>query len=103
MRALADPTRFRLFNALRRRERCVRELVETEDLPQPLVSHHLGVLVGAGLVQCRRSEGFNMYAVDPEGLGTAARLVFGVLDPDDLTPVALPGGNTRCCRETGAS
>lgn len=92
-----------MFTALRRSERCVRDLVETEGLPQPLVSHHLGALVAAGLVQCRRSDGFNMYAVDPEGLATAARAVFGVLDPDHLTPVALPGGNTRCCRDTGTS
>lgn len=98
---MADPTRFRLFQALRQRERCVRELVETEGLPQPLVSHHLGALVAAGLVRSRRADGFNMYAVDPEGLAAAARTVFGVLDPDHLTPVALPGGNTRCCREAG--
>ncbi|MDP9403662.1 MAG: helix-turn-helix domain-containing protein [Actinomycetota bacterium] len=83
---------------MRQRERCVRELVETEGLPQPLVSHHLGVLVGAGLLRSRRSDGFTMYAVDPAGLAAAARTVFGVLDPDDLTPVALPGGNPACCR-----
>lgn len=102
LRALADPTRFRLFHALRSRERCVRDLVEGERLPQPLVSHHLAVLVRAGLVTARRCDGFTLYALRPEGLA-AARLTIGrLLDPDALDPLALPGGNPACCRPAGS-
>ena len=98
LRALADPTRFRLFHALRERERCVRDLVESEGLPQPLVSHHLAVLVRAGLVSSRRSEGFTLYALAPQGLAAARAAVARLLDADALDPVALPGGNPGCCR-----
>ena len=97
LRALADPKRFRILCALRAKERCVRELVEGEAIPQPLVSHHLGVLVRAGLVKSRRSDGFTMYAVDPEGMALARAGVVDLLDTDVLSPLALPGGNRECC------
>ncbi|MGQ0744298.1 MAG: ArsR/SmtB family transcription factor [Acidimicrobiales bacterium] len=98
LRALADPTRLRLFSALRVSERCVKDLVDAERVPQPLVSHHLRVLVDAGLVTVRRADGFNLYAVDPEGLGAAQRATGALLDPTHLDPAAQPGGNTSCCQ-----
>ena len=98
LRALADPNRLRLFMALREKERCVRELVDTEGLPQPLVSHHLRVLAEAGLVRARRSDGFSLYAVSTEGMGAARALAMELLDPEAVGPLALPGGNEGCCR-----
>lgn len=99
LRALADPTRLRLFVALREAERCVRDLVATEGVAQPLVSHHLRVLVGAGLVRARRAEGFTFYAVDPDGMAAALDLLSQLLDPDGIGPRAVPGGNATCCKE----
>lgn len=98
LRALGEANRLRLFMALRDKERCVRDLVDTEGIPQPLVSHHLRVLVEAGLVVARRSEGFSLYAVSPTGLGAARRLAMELLDPDAVGPLARPGGNDACCR-----
>ena len=98
LRALAEPNRLRLFLSLRDKERCVRDLVDTERLPQPLVSHHLRVLADAGLVQARRSEGFSLYAVSPEGMAAARALAMDLLDPGAVSPLALPGGNEGCCR-----
>lgn len=99
LRALSDPKRLRLFGALRDSERCVRDLVESEGLPQPLVSHHLRVLVDSGLVRPRKVDGFTMYAVDPDGMAEAREATAALLDPDRLTAAALPGGNPACCRE----
>ncbi|MGH9150798.1 MAG: ArsR/SmtB family transcription factor [Acidimicrobiales bacterium] len=98
LRALADPTRLRIFRALRERERCVRDLVETEHLGQPLVSHHLGVLVRARLVQARRHDGFTLYALDAAGMAALAASVADLLDPVPLAAEARPGGNPACCR-----
>jgi DNA-binding transcriptional ArsR family regulator len=98
LRALADPNRLRLYLALRDKERCVRDLVEAQDMPQPLVSHHLRVLAEAGLVQSRRSDGFSMYAVNPDGLAAARALAMDLLDPDAVGPLARPGANEDCCR-----
>ena len=97
-RALAEPNRLRLFQALRDKERCVRDLVDTEGLPQPLVSHHLRVLADAGLVQVRRSDGFSLYAVSPEGMAAARAMAMDLLDPAAVGPLARPGGNAGCCR-----
>ena len=98
LRTLADPTRLRIFEALRAKERCVRDLVESENLSQPLVSHHLGALSRAGLVRARRAPGgFTMYALDPDGLAAARRCMLELLDGDSLGVLALPGGNTSCC------
>lgn len=97
-RALADQTRLRIFMALREEERCVRALVDSEGIPQPLVSHHLRVLTDAGLVEARRADRFHLYAVSPAGMRSALSVLGGVLDADQLAPVAQPGGNGSCCR-----
>jgi ArsR family transcriptional regulator len=98
LRALGEANRLRLFLALRDKERCVRDLVDSEGLPQPLVSHHLRVLAEAGLVQARRSDGFSLYAVSPAGMAAARALAMDLLDPDSIGPLARPGGNDGCCR-----
>ena len=47
---LADPTRRRVLDLLRRESADVTGLVEALDLPQPLVSKHLRVLRESGAV-----------------------------------------------------
>ncbi len=54
-KALADPNRLRILKILLQGERCVSDICAAlENLSQPSVSHHLGVLKQAGLVQDRR-------------------------------------------------
>ena len=98
LRALADPTRLRVFDALLRNERCVRDLVDKQSIPQPLASHHLRVLMEAGLVRARKEDGFTMYAVDADGMGELRSALADLLDPDRLPAEARPGGNVTCCR-----
>lgn len=86
------------MQALRERERCVRDLVEAVGLSQPLVSHHLGKLADAGLVTTRQADGFTFYALDPAALSAAGAAVALLLDVDGLPAVARPGGNGACCR-----
>ncbi|GIH20594.1 transcriptional regulator [Rugosimonospora africana] len=51
LRALASPLRIAIVTELGAGARCVHELVDTLDVPQPLVSQHLRVLRGAGVVR----------------------------------------------------
>src|SRR4051794_14315902 len=51
---LAEPTRRRILDLLRDRERSVGELVDQLTLSQPGVSKHLRVLREAGLVRVRQ-------------------------------------------------
>ena len=55
LRALAAPVRIALVLQLRESQRCVHELVDTLDVPQPLVSQHLRILKAAGVVAGERS------------------------------------------------
>src|SRR5689334_8337845 len=54
LRALTAPVRIAVIHLLAEAPRCVHELVEALDLPQPLVSQHLRVLRGASLVETER-------------------------------------------------
>lgn len=54
LRALSAPIRVAIVTELAEGERCVHELVERLGAPQPLVSQHLRVLRGAGVVRGSR-------------------------------------------------
>ncbi|MEX2291670.1 MAG: metalloregulator ArsR/SmtB family transcription factor [Mycobacteriales bacterium] len=98
LRALGEPHRLALLQALRLQERCVRDLVAAVGLSQPLVSHHLGRLAAAGLVTSRYAHGFTHYALDAGGLAALDEAVGALLDVRNLPASAHPGGNDRCCR-----
>lgn len=64
LKALADPTRLRIVEALARPEAlccsaadqvCACDLEKLLDLTQPTISHHMKTLVNAGLVEARKS------------------------------------------------
>lgn len=50
LRALASPIRLAIVTELAAGQRCVHELVDALGVAQPLVSQHLRVLRGAGVV-----------------------------------------------------
>ncbi len=54
LRALAAPLRIAVVTELAHGSRCVHELVDATGAPQPLVSQHLRVLKGAGVVHGER-------------------------------------------------
>ncbi len=69
--ALADPVRLRLLSLLATAsggEVCACDLVEPAGRSQPTVSHHLKVLVEAGLVSGQRRGRNVWYAAEPAAL-----------------------------------
>ena len=78
-KALADPTRVRILNLLvRNRELCVCDMNASIDLSQPTVSHHLGILKKAGLVDCEVRGRWCFYRVNQQAiqsLGTILEVV----------------------------
>lgn len=72
-RALAEPVRLHIMQALRRGEKTVGELVEETGLGTANVSKHLQLLHGAGFVT-RRKEGLYVY------YGLAGEDVFRLCD-----------------------
>ncbi|PFG40255.1 ArsR family transcriptional regulator [Georgenia soli] len=71
LKAVADPARLRLLSIIASHdggEACVCDLTEPLDLSQPTVSHHLKVLVEAGLVTREKRGRWAYYAVVPAAL-----------------------------------
>jgi DNA-binding transcriptional ArsR family regulator len=67
-RALGDPTRRAVFEALAAGEMSVSELAAGLPVSQPAVSQHLAALRGAGLVVERREGRRAYYRARPRGL-----------------------------------
>jgi ArsR family transcriptional regulator len=71
LRVLADPARLRVVSLIASSEggeTCVCELVDQLDLSQPTVSHHLRVLLDAGLLERERRGRWAFYRLRPEPL-----------------------------------
>ncbi|MFE9652459.1 MULTISPECIES: metalloregulator ArsR/SmtB family transcription factor [unclassified Micromonospora] len=62
---LAEPTRRRILDRLRRTESSVGDLVDALGMSQPAVSKHLKVLREAGFVTCRTAAQQRIYRIDP--------------------------------------
>jgi ArsR family transcriptional regulator len=77
LNALADSTRLRLLSVLAEGSLTVSELTSCLTLSQPRVSHHLAIMLRAGLVRVRR-EGVRAYYAR-ESKGKAARMADGVV------------------------
>jgi DNA-binding transcriptional ArsR family regulator len=78
--ALADPTRRRLFERLRRRPHTVGELVRAQAISQPAVSQHLRVLRDARLVTVRAEGTRRYYQATPAGLRDLRAWLEGMWD-----------------------
>ncbi|MFP5368222.1 MAG: ArsR/SmtB family transcription factor, partial [Actinomycetes bacterium] len=77
-KALADPNRLRLLSIVKAAEggeACVCDLTEPLDLGQPTVSHHLKILVEAGLLHREKRGTWAYYSVVPGALERTAELV----------------------------
>nr|WP_237686252.1 metalloregulator ArsR/SmtB family transcription factor [Arthrobacter jiangjiafuii] len=71
LKALADPTRLRLVSliaAQENREACVCDLTEPVGLGQPTVSHHLKILVDAGILHREKRGVWAYFSLVPGAL-----------------------------------
>jgi DNA-binding transcriptional ArsR family regulator len=69
LRALAAPVRIAIITELADGPKCVHEIVESVGSPQPLVSQHLRVLRGAGVVRGERRGREIAYSLTDEHIG----------------------------------
>ncbi|MEV8144782.1 metalloregulator ArsR/SmtB family transcription factor [Specibacter sp. NPDC078709] len=81
LKALSDPNRLRLLSIVKAGdggEACVCDLTEPLDLGQPTVSHHLKILVDAGLLEREKRGTWAYYSLVPGALERAAALITGL-------------------------
>lgn len=89
--ALADPTRRKMLELLRRFERPAGDFVLAfSHLTQPAVSRHLRVLREVGLVRVRPEGQQRLYSVRPEGLAELGRWLALFEDADPASCIAGP-------------
>ncbi|WP_026547864.1 ArsR/SmtB family transcription factor [Paenarthrobacter nicotinovorans] len=77
-KALADPNRLRLLSMVKAEasgESCVCDLTEPLGLGQPTVSHHLKILVDAGLLHREKRGTWAYYSLVPGALDAVAGMV----------------------------
>jgi ArsR family transcriptional regulator len=80
LRAAGEPLRWRILELLRAEDLCVCHLVEALGIPQSSVSHHLGILRTAGLVETERFRYWTYYGLRPSGLAALARHLGGMAE-----------------------
>ena len=68
LRALAEPIRLQVVQALQHGERCVCDLTSDLDLAQSKLSFHLKVLKDAGLIRARQEGRWIYYRLEPSTL-----------------------------------
>jgi ArsR family transcriptional regulator len=79
-KALGDPTRVKLLSLIAAApagEACICDMTEPVGLSQPTVSHHMKLLVDAGLATREQRGRWAYYRVAPDGL----RALAGALAP----------------------
>ncbi len=78
LKALADPTRLRLVSMVAAHEggeACVCELTEPLGLTQPTISHHLKVLVDAGIFTRDKRGVWAYYALVPSTMNALSAVL----------------------------
>src|SRR5215207_4367765 len=78
LKAIADPVRLRLISLVAAhadREACVCDLTAPVGLAQPTVSHHLKILVDAGILTREQRGRWAYYRLVPDALDSIARLI----------------------------
>ncbi len=79
-KALGDPARVRLLSLISStpdREACICDLTDPVGLSQPTVSHHMKILVDAGLVHRDQRGRWAYFTVDATALQAAAQALIG--------------------------
>jgi ArsR family transcriptional regulator len=93
LKAIAEPLRWQIVQALALEELCVCHLVEDLGVPQPLISHHLRVLREAGLVESEKWRYWTYYRLRSDTLTDLAAHL------DQLVASCPPASEQRraCC------
>lgn len=99
-KALADPTRHQMLREIRAHGALnCSQIHGLFDLSQPTISHHIRMLVEAGLVRCRKRGQYHVMTANEAELGRFAR---GVTDGSAPTAGARRGRAKRRAARPGA-
>lgn len=66
MRALSDPNRLSILRILKGKRLCSCQILKDMDISQPTLSHHMSILLDAGLVKTIPTGRWYDYEIDEE-------------------------------------
>jgi ArsR family transcriptional regulator len=100
-KALCNSTRAQIIEFLLGGERCVCEMTGPLDLSQPLVSHHLGLLREAGIVNLRGEGARTYYSVNTERFDADLRGFVAYVERLRDSPQPLADAGSACAAPAG--
>ena len=78
-KALSDQNRLRIVELLRDGELCACRLLEEMNFTQPTLSHHMGILIKAGIVNGRKDGKWVYYSMNKETLEKVTDYLHSIL------------------------
>lgn len=79
-KAMGDENRLTILALLHTGERCACRLQEALNISQPTLSHHMRILLDAGLVEARKDGKWIYYSLSKSGALEAADMLCGILN-----------------------
>ena len=79
LKALSDQNRLRIVELLRNGELCACRLLEEMNFTQPTLSHHMGILIKAGIVNGRKDGKWVYYSMNKETLEKVTDYLHSIL------------------------
>lgn len=82
-KALGDINRIRILKMLRNGEKCSCKLLETLEISQPTLSHHLKILCDAEIVNGRRDGKWVHYSINCESAAFVREMLMEIIAPKE--------------------
>ena len=79
-KAMGDENRLTILSLLHTGERCACRLQEALNISQPTLSHHMRILLDAGLVSARKDGKWIYYSLSESGTNQAKEILCCVLN-----------------------
>lgn len=68
MKAIAEPNRLQILDMISTGEKCACNILDHFDFTQPTLSHHMKVLMDAGIVTARKEGKWQYYSLASENV-----------------------------------
>ncbi|MFB5345711.1 ArsR/SmtB family transcription factor [Enterococcus faecalis] len=68
MKAIAEPNRLKILDMISTGEKCACDILDHFDFTQPTLSHHMKVLMEAGIVSARKDGKWQYYSLISENI-----------------------------------
>jgi ArsR family transcriptional regulator, arsenate/arsenite/antimonite-responsive transcriptional repressor len=89
-KAFCDENRLQILEMLRSGEKCACKLLESMEIGQSTLSHHMKILCDAGIVEARIEGKWTHYSISEKGCNYAKKLL------NTLTNTNIADSNDSC-------